>query len=245
MEKSHIIPLNEINFPTWKVQIKMHLIATEFYNIIEEVETAPEDMSYAEFRKFSNGRNKALATIVLAVEPKLLYLLGDPRDPVEVWKTLINTFQKKTWANKLRLKKKLHSMKLCRGNDLQEHIKQFVKLFAELLIGDNFEEEDRVICLLASIPEAALEASEQVPSWDTVVEQLLHVDGERTQNSDAALLIKPKKNSSKCFECGKVGQVKKKCRVFLGKMTSNNKDGNSVKLLGPVWKNCSLVESQV
>ena len=62
-------------------------------------------------------------------------------------------------------------MKLCRGNDLQEHIKQFVELFAEqAVIGDNFEEEDRVICLQASIPEdfstlvTALEASAQVPS---------------------------------------------------------------------------------
>ena len=47
--------------------MKMHLIATELYNIIEEVETAPEDVSSAEFRKFSNRRNIALATIVLAV----------------------------------------------------------------------------------------------------------------------------------------------------------------------------------
>ena len=149
MEKSHIIPLNERNFPMWKVQMKMHLIATELYNIIEEVETSPQDASSAEFRKFSNGQNKTLAIIVLAVEPKLLYLLRDPTDPVKVWKTLIDKFQKKTWANKLRLKKKLYSMKVCRGNDLQEHIKQFVEMFAELaVIGHNFEEEDRVICLL-------------------------------------------------------------------------------------------------
>ena len=109
---------------------------------------------------------------------------------------------------------KLYSMKLCRGNDLQEHIKQFVELFAELaVIGDNFEEEDRVIYLLASLQEnfstlvTSLEASAQVPSWDTVVERLLHEDGKRTPNSDAALLIIPKKNSLKCFECGKVGDV--------------------------------------
>ena len=95
--------------------MKMHLVVLELYTIIEKVETAPDDESSAEFRKVSNRRNKALATIALAVEPKLLYLLVDPTDPVEVWKTLNNTFQKKTWANKLRLKKKLYSMKLCRG----------------------------------------------------------------------------------------------------------------------------------
>ena len=107
MKKSHIISLNERNFPTWKVQMKIHLISLELCNIIQEVETAPDDVSSSEFRKFSNRRNKALATVVVAVEPKLFHLLGDPTDPVEVWKKLINTFQKKTWANKLRLKKKL------------------------------------------------------------------------------------------------------------------------------------------
>ena len=75
-----------------------------------------------------------------------------------------------------------------------------------------------------------LDALEQVPLWDTVVERLLHEDGKRTPKSDPALLIKPKINSLKCFECGKVGHVRKTCRVFLGKMKSNNKDGNSAKI---------------
>ena len=48
--------------------------------------------------------NRALATIVLAVEPKLFYLLRDPVDPTIVRKKLQDTFQKKSWANKLRSK---------------------------------------------------------------------------------------------------------------------------------------------
>ena len=45
--------------------------------------------------------DKALAQIVLFIQPSLLYLLGDPEDPVVVWKKLENQYQKKTWANKL------------------------------------------------------------------------------------------------------------------------------------------------
>ena len=71
----------------------------------EEVETAPEDVSSAEFRKFSNRRNKALAPIVLVVEPKLLYLFRNLTDTVKVWKTLIENLSEKGWANKLRIKK--------------------------------------------------------------------------------------------------------------------------------------------
>jgi hypothetical protein len=42
-----------------------------------------------------------LATIVLAVDPSLLYLIGEPEDPAVVWKKLQDQFQKTTWANKL------------------------------------------------------------------------------------------------------------------------------------------------
>ena len=45
-------------------------------------------------------RDRALAMMVLSVDPTLLYLLGDPEDPVTVWKKLSDQFQKKTWANK-------------------------------------------------------------------------------------------------------------------------------------------------
>ena len=49
----------------------------------------------------------ALATIVLSLEPLLLYLIGDPDDPGVVWKKLADQFQKKTWANKLALRRRL------------------------------------------------------------------------------------------------------------------------------------------
>ena len=41
-----------------------------------------------------------LATIVLSVEPSLLYLIGDPEDPIAVWRKLGDQFQKKAWVNK-------------------------------------------------------------------------------------------------------------------------------------------------
>jgi hypothetical protein len=56
-----------------------------------------------------------LATIVLSVDALLLYLLGDPQDPAVVWEKLTNQFQKKTWANKLALRRKLYSLRLKDG----------------------------------------------------------------------------------------------------------------------------------
>jgi hypothetical protein len=50
---------------------------------------------------------RALATIVLSLDPSLLYLIGDPDDWVIVWNKLSDQFQKKSWANKLALCRKL------------------------------------------------------------------------------------------------------------------------------------------
>ena len=62
----------------------------------------------------------------------MLYLLGDPQDPEEVWRLLSNQFQKKTWANKLALRRKLHGLRLKDQEPVQEHIKKMVEVFDEL-----------------------------------------------------------------------------------------------------------------
>ena len=134
MERQHIVPLNDINYATWKLQMKMLLIKDDLFCIVDGSEAAPVSGS-SNYKKFCNRRDKALATIVLAVEPKLLYLLGDPDDPAVVWEKLQNTFQRKTWANKLRLRRKLYSLRLKNGDDLKLHLKTFTELYDELACG--------------------------------------------------------------------------------------------------------------
>ena len=97
-------------------------------------------------------------------------MLGDPVDPVAVWKKLSDHFQKKTWANKLHLRKKLYSLRLREGESVQEHVRKLTELFEELaVIGDPMKEEDQVVHLLASLPDSfnvlvtALEANADVP----------------------------------------------------------------------------------
>ena len=116
------------------------------------------------------GCDKALVIIVLVMEPTLLYLVWqNPTNPVNVWKTLVNQFQHKTWANNLELKRKLFSLRLAEGGSVQEHIKFMSEIYNELsAIGDNISEEDRVVYFLASLPESyntlvtALETSTEV-----------------------------------------------------------------------------------
>ena len=98
--------------------------------------------------------------------------------------------------------------------------------FDELsVIGDSLNEEDRVVHLLANLPESydmlvtALEASQDVPKWILVTERLLYEENKmrKKQTGDAkskAMTSKHhiNKKGPKCFHCGKFGHLKRNCR---------------------------------
>ena len=67
-----IVPLNKSNYSTWKIQCKMALMKDGLWGIVSGAETAPK--GEAEIARFAVRRDKALATIVLAIEPSLLHL---------------------------------------------------------------------------------------------------------------------------------------------------------------------------
>jgi hypothetical protein len=93
-----VVPLNGKNYPTWKIQCRMALMRESLWRIVNGEETAPTRGGESEQAKFASRRDRALATIVLTVDPSLLYLIGNPENPVEIWKKLANQFEKKTWT---------------------------------------------------------------------------------------------------------------------------------------------------
>ena len=167
-------------------------------------------------RSIIQGRNRALATIVLSIDPSLLYLIGDPKEPVKVWQKLRSQFQKKTWTNKLVLRCRLHSLPLKEGEPVQEHIKKMTELFNELdAIGAKMEVEDRYDTLVT-----ALEANEKLPSMEIVIDRLLHEKkkskdrhGETETDRGEALAVrsKPKWKGVCCHHCRKLGHIQKDC----------------------------------
>ena len=72
-----------------------------------------------------------------------------------MWTKLQEQFQCKTWANKLQLRRKLFALKLKEGGSVNDHIKTMSEIFEALaVISDAVSEEDRVLHLLASLPES-------------------------------------------------------------------------------------------
>ena len=167
--------------------------------------------------------------IVLAIDPSLLYLIGDPDNPINVWKKLADQFQKKTWSNKLQLRRKLYALCLKEGESVQEHVKSMTEMFDALsVIDDPVSEEDRVVHLLASLPESfnvlvtALEANPDVSKWEVITERLLHEkrkmndrDGSSNDTTKAMPVHSRSKKSIKCYYCGKLGHFRRNCRIRL------------------------------
>ena len=83
-----IVPLNGKNYPTWKVQCRMALTKDVLWGIVNETEVDPGRDHAEALTKFTVRTDRALAIIVLSMEQSLLYLIGEPEDPVVVWRKL-------------------------------------------------------------------------------------------------------------------------------------------------------------
>ena len=106
------------------------------------------------------------------------------------------------------------------------------EVFNELaVIGDELDEEDWVVHLLASLPEmystlvTALEASENVPSMQVVIDRLIYEERKAKDRSKmvtdrtGALTVKhgtskPRwKPGIRCHYCQRLGHIQKDCML--------------------------------
>ena len=88
----------------------MAVMKENLWSIVCGTEVVPSATEAEKLAKFEARRDRALATVVLSVDTSLLYLLGDLKDPEIVRKQQLEQFQKKTWANKLSLRRKLNNL---------------------------------------------------------------------------------------------------------------------------------------
>ena len=113
--------------------------------------------------------------------------------------------------NKLELRRKLHSLKLKSGDSVQEHIQLIMELFRALAeIDSPLSDEDKVVYLLASLPESfgVLVTALEAPKMDIVTERLLHEERKmlsRENNDDEQAMMSKGRNWSqkkvRCFRC--------------------------------------------
>ena len=67
--RTALVPLSGANFPTWKIQVRMALLKQGLWKIVEGTEACPDEYDQpANYRKFCERSDRALSTIVLAVD---------------------------------------------------------------------------------------------------------------------------------------------------------------------------------
>lgn len=221
-----MVALQGENYPTWRLQSKMALMRDGLWEIVTGTEEVPAAREAA--AKYQVRKNKALANLVLSIDPELLYLLGDrdPTEPKDVWDAMGEQFQRKSWARQLDLKRKLFALKLSKGESMQKHVKMMSELLDEISrVSEPVKKEERVMCLLASLPieyktlVTALQASEEVPKMSVVIERLLQEEkGVLDQEKEVekageidALMLRERRRI-KCYQCGKLGHIRRECR---------------------------------
>lgn len=111
-----VISVNGLNYIS-HLESAMPDGSDELWNIVNGSECLPHPAKADRYVKFVAKRDRMLAIIVLSVELSLLYLIGDPKDSI-VLQNLADQFQKKTWANVLELRCRLHSLQLKNGDSV-------------------------------------------------------------------------------------------------------------------------------
>ena len=197
----------------------------DLWGFVDGSEAAPADTDEARARYVSRQR-KTLGTISLSIEENLLYLLGIPEDPKVLWEKLATLFQKKTWSNRMGLKRKLSALRLTSGGDLENHLKQMTEVMDELIAVDSpVSAEDRVVNLLMSLPPeyevlvSILGSRENLPNYETVVDALLNEErkmkelaGDKSTKGEEEALAARNLRGPRCYQCGKIGHIKRNCR---------------------------------
>jgi len=228
--------LNDSNYSTWKLHVKMILMEKNLWGIVDGSEVPPSLSDVKEYKNYCLRKEKALANIVLAVDPKIYYILGDPKDPQEAWMKIQNQYEGNTFQNRFKLRNQLYHMRLNENEDMNNHIKNMTEIFDKLsVMGESLQEEDKVIHILSSLPKSfnvlvtAIVAQEKVPKLEFIYERLKH-HSQITKNSEndeqKALLLKINKSLLKCSFCHKKGHIKDNCWSLKNK---NKEKGNTKK----------------
>jgi hypothetical protein len=185
---------------------------------------------------------RALSTIRLCLEYEVLFNIAEEKTTSRLWTKMDSLYMTKNFSNIIFLKRQLYSLWMKEGMKIVDHWNVFNTLISQLISMEvKFEDEDKVVMLLCSLPESwdhlvttvwfnttyaidydivvgALlpEEMRKKSSKETSTTAAMVVKGqstERGKNHRGTSRSKSKGNKSKqkCWFCGKSGHLKKDC----------------------------------
>lgn len=150
------------DFSLWQRRMKDLLIQQSLHKALLGKEKKPTTMTDTEWEEMDE---KAASAIRLNLSDEVIHNVLNADTAEAIWKKLESLYMGKNMTNKLYVKKQLYGLQMQEGADLLEHFNDFNSLITQLSnFGVKFEEEDKAILLLASLPD----------SYDHLVTTLLY-----------------------------------------------------------------------
>ncbi|KAH9800324.1 hypothetical protein KPL71_000620 [Citrus sinensis] len=136
------------NFGIWQCEVLDVLCQQELDVALEE---KPDVMDDKEWIKINR---QACGTIRLCLAKDQKYSVMRETSAKKLWETLEEKYMKKSLENRLYMKKKLYRFTYTHGMSMNDHANSFNKILADLLnLDERFEDEDKALLLLNSLPD--------------------------------------------------------------------------------------------
>lgn len=234
---------NGKNFSNWKFRIeilmKEHGVQSFLTKSIDEypdIIIAQNDSAAVQAEKekkkeeLMGKENKCNSMLIRRISDDYLENVKDKETPKEVWSSLIATFERKGVANRMFLRRKLLTLKMIEGANLEGHLSTFDKILRELKsAGAKMEDEDVICQLLLTLPESydsVVTALETMKIDELTLEfvkgRLLDSDTKRKTNNESDIYSETIRTSVAmnsevqkditCYSCGKKGHYKSQCK---------------------------------
>jgi len=205
--KFSIEKLNGTNYASWSYQMKMVLMETKLWSVVEPGEEEPaENATNAVKKAYVNRQGKALAKIALAICDEQQMHIRNKTTAKEVWDELQKLYApKNSKFRTVQLRRQLYSYKMNTCESMENYMGQINKTVTDLSsIGDKIEDGDLAMIILCGLPDDydnVASALCNLPANNftsaTVKMRLLAEAARRRNSVGEALVVKSKKAQKK------------------------------------------------
>ncbi|KAH9698452.1 Integrase catalytic domain-containing protein [Citrus sinensis] len=136
------------NFGMWQCEVLDVLCQQELDVALEEKPDVMDDSEWIQINR------QACGTIRLCLAKDQKYSVMRETSAKKLWETLEENYMMKSLENRLYMKNKLYRFTYTPDMSMNDHVNSFNKILADLLnLDEKFEDEDKALLLLNSLPD--------------------------------------------------------------------------------------------
>ena len=223
-----VVKFNGKNWTTWKFQIEVILKSKGYHDLVTGIVPRPPQNT----TEWDNKDAKAQEVVVTRLDEKVLTHILTCSFSAEMWTKLKTVYEKQSQVSVHLLQQRFFSLEYKEGN-AAEFISQIEEIKGNLgHLGEKISDKMVITKVLMSLPESMkhfVSAWESTPPESQTLANLmsrLMIEEERNKSAEksTALAAKTKfskyKKGVKCYECNKLGHVKKNCPQLKFKVCS-------------------------